>query len=166
MNFNIDSPLYGSFIVEVDDEDSWVLQYNWIVRKNNNLNQFYVTGTNGVVRGKKLHRLLMGVDDRNVLVDHWDHNTFNNKKLNLRVCSSSKNCMNRSKSERLTTSKYKGVIFTTDRGHLICRGQIRVGDKLIQKRFPVSEDGELDAARWYDEQAIRYFGEYAYLNGV
>src|SRR5690606_12112402 len=49
-----------------------------------------------------MHRVIMGISDPNIIVDHIDHDTLNNCKYNLRVCSRSEN--NRNKKSHKNSS--------------------------------------------------------------
>lgn len=55
---------------------------------------------------KKLHRIIAGIDDIKVDVDHRDGNGLNNRRSNLRVCNHSDNMKNR---RPRGTSRYMGV---------------------------------------------------------
>ena len=54
-----------------------------------------------------MHRLIMNVPD-NMEIDHINHDTVDNRKENLRICTSSQNHMNRGASN-LSTSGIRGV---------------------------------------------------------
>lgn len=48
-------------------------------------------GDEGVI---KMHRLVMGVDNSNIHIDHVNHITFDNRKINLRPCGAAENNWN------------------------------------------------------------------------
>lgn len=64
----------------------------------------YYAALNTPVR-TKLHRLVIGAKD-NEMVDHIDINSQNNRKSNLRICTSQQNALNRRKSK---TNRKTGV---------------------------------------------------------
>ncbi len=86
------------------DNSDWELlkQYKWC------FNDRYVST---IINKKRIliHRLIMQPLE-NQEVDHIDNNPLNNKKNNLRICSSSENNMNRKKPKN-NTSGHKGVYF-------------------------------------------------------
>lgn len=41
-----------------------------------------------------LHRFIMGVSDKNILIDHINHNTLDNRKINLRIATKRENSIN------------------------------------------------------------------------
>lgn len=45
--------------------------------------------------GPKMHRVLLGVTDRNIIIDHADGNGLNNRRNNLRIASQAQNAFNR-----------------------------------------------------------------------
>src|SRR5436853_1717981 len=59
-----------------------------------------------------LHRLIMGVNNPKILIDHIDRNTLDNRKSNLRIATTSQNAAN-SKS-RKGSSIFKGVFWRKD----------------------------------------------------
>lgn len=154
----------------IDEEDHYLIE---------NIS-FYVS-KEGYVRGldkesKKLisvHRLIMGVTDCSYpLVDHINGNPRDNRKRNLRLCSYSENNKNRKASG---FSQYLGVAI-----HIGYYKYINTKGKLTTyKRKPgfvaqISIDGkmtnlgrfknEIDAAKKYNEAAIKHHGEFANLN--
>lgn len=105
-----------------------------------------------------LHRLILGITDRNIQVDHIDHNGLNNQKSNLRACTSSQNCMNTRKAKN-KTSKYKGVSFCALKNNY--KVSITIKGKWMHLGYFKKE---IDAALEYDNKAKEYFGEFAFLN--
>jgi len=105
-----------------------------------------------------LSRLILGAPD-GLLVDHINHDTFDNRRANLRLATSTENNRNRRKKKSPSTSMYKGV--TRMRGGW--RSCITVdGVDIKLGRFAT----EIEAAQRYDIAATRHFGEFALLNGV
>jgi hypothetical protein len=89
----------GEFYFDKNDY-KLVKQYTWYINKGG-----YTTNKLSA-RAMFLHRLVMNPPD-NMCVDHIDHNKVDNRKDNLRICTSLQNNFNsRCKSE--LTSKYKG----------------------------------------------------------
>lgn len=97
----------------------------------------------------------------NTIIDHINGNTLDNRKCNLRICTKSENRRNSKKPKNAKTSKYKGVYFFKDSKKW--RARIRVLDKLIDLGLHINE---IDAAKAYNEAAIKYFGEFAKLNNI
>ena len=91
------------------DEEDWeqVIKYNWCKSAG-------YASTRLIMNGKKtvilMHRLILGlVEGDGRQVDHIDHNVLNNKKENLRLCTTSQNAANKISVGVPKTSKYKGV---------------------------------------------------------
>jgi hypothetical protein len=106
-----------------------------------------------------LHRLLTNCETGKI-VDHINHNTLDNRKKNLRVCTSSQNQSNRT-SLIAKTSNYKGVYFDKERRKWTA--QITVNRKGIYLGRYLNEK---KAAQRYNEAAIKYFGEFALINNL
>lgn len=143
----------------VDDADyELASQYKWYAGKRR-------TGEFSAMREKSgrtryLHRLIMGMADSDKRpVDHIDHNPLNNTRANLRICTQSQNCMNRTKPKN-ASSKYKGVSLNKQFKKPKWRAYIRYESLIYLGDF----DSEKDAAIAYDKAAKRIFGEYAHLN--
>ena len=107
----------------------------------------------------RLHRLLLGVTDPSIIIDHINGNKLDNRVSNLRIVTTSQNAMNQKKTKLKTSSRYKGVSKCTDRDRWIC--MIKVGTKTINLgRFKT----ELEAAKAYNKSALIHFAEYAKIN--
>lgn len=79
---------FGDVTVLIDDEDEFlVTDKKLCVIKNNN--HLYVINSDK----KYLHRLLVGAKKGQV-VDHINHNTLDNRKCNLRICTQLDNKLN------------------------------------------------------------------------
>lgn len=89
------------FIFDKDDFEL-IKQYTWFED-----NRYIKTNVKNVDTNRysviKLHRLIMGVVDKNIFVDHINGDTLNNRKNNLRLVTEHQNAMNTkiSKANRL-----------------------------------------------------------------
>jgi hypothetical protein len=150
----------GQF-AQVDDEDfDYLNQFNWYAHKNRD-NGFYAlrtihTGLRSIRKTAhpSMHRTIMK-EPEGLFVDHIDHNTLNNQKSNLRICTRQQNQRNRVSHGK---SKYLGVYIRKD-GFI----SARVGPVENYKHLGYFKTEEL-AARAYDERAKVLYGEFANLN--
>ena len=108
-----------------------------------------------------MHRQIMGLTkgDKNV-VDHINHISYDNRRINLRVCTRQKNNWNTT-PRKVGTSKYKGVYYRKDRKKWTSRinkdeKPYRLGDF----------ENEIDAAIAYNHKAIELFGKFSCLNKI
>jgi len=166
-------PLTQSQFAMVDDEDyERVLSYKhpWYSARSRDKGYYAVSsgGASGSrkikTKNKKMHRFILEVTDPKIFVDHIDGNTLNNQKNNLRKCSPKDNCRN--KFSRWGKSKYIGVSFLNCKGRwFYWHSAIRVNSKpIFLGSFPLTDEGEIAAAKAYDEAAKKHFGEFANLN--
>jgi hypothetical protein len=105
-----------------------------------------------------MHRQIMNPPDW-LLVDHDNHHGLDNRRSNLRQVTHAENQQNARKTISKTTSRFKGVDFVKATGKW--RARIVVNGRRL---FLGSFTDELDAARAYDEAAMKYFKEFACLN--
>lgn len=145
-----------SFVIDAEDLQM-VLSISWNIGKTG-----YVSGhlPNGGRKNVKLHRFIMGVTDRQICVDHINHDKSDNRKSNLRVCTYSQNNMNRYTGSS-NSSGSTGVCW--DNQHQRWRAFIGVNDRNICLGFYKSFD-EAKAARKRGED--KYFGEYSFDNST
>jgi hypothetical protein len=146
----------------VDKEDyELVSQYSWCYIKgwHNKMTGYAQTNLhlpNGNYKRITMHRLLTNFDKQ---VDHKDGNGLNNRRLNLRLVTDTQNRMNQQKYKN-NTSGYKGVATRISRGKP-WRACIVVNKKQIHLGL---FENPVDAARAYDEAALKYFGKFAKIN--
>ena len=104
----------------------------------------------------KMHSMLLGKSSHRVPVDHRNRNPLDNRRKNLRRVTGGQNRVN-SKINANNTSGYKGV-------HRCSEGWVaRIGfneERLYLGYFSTPEE----AAKSYDEAAVRLFGEAARTN--
>lgn len=135
-------------VVDVGDFD-FLSRWNWIAHKSSS--RFYAVRRPDI----KMHRVVMRCPpDKEV--DHENHNGLDNRKENLRICSHLRNGYNRLPYKG---RPFKGVYFRKDSGKW--RAYITCETKRIHLgNFPTA----LEAARAYNEAAVKYHGEFARLN--
>lgn len=96
-----------------------------------------------------LHRIILNVKSRSVLVDHEDGDGLNCTKNNLRICDFSQNQFNR----RLTIieNEVKGLSYREDRGYWVAYIGFR-NQRIRLGAFALKEDAikaRLDAEKFY-----------------
>jgi len=119
-------PLTQGKIAFIDKEDyDKIKDCAWWADYDKVLGDSYAKGW---INGKniRMHRLILNVPNE-IPVDHIDHNTLNNRKTNLRVCTQSQNCMNK-KLQSNNTTGYKGVYLNKKTKKY--RASIRINRKL------------------------------------
>ena len=165
MEFKIYSKKHGEKTVLIDDEDYELIKdYTWHVRSHRYT--FYATCRHRCKDGKyrtvNMHRVIKGLKHKDGnIVDHKNRNGLDNRKENLRVCTNFENARNARKRKDGNTSKYKGVSFRKSHDKFLSR--IQVDKKRIHLGY---FKNEIEAAKAYNAAALKYHGEYAYLNAV
>jgi hypothetical protein len=140
-------------LIDVEDFDI-LARWRW------RLNEWGYARTGGTrsLIATTMHRLLMREPD-GMTVDHINGNKLDNRKSNLRVCTSSENYRNRRKQSGQFTSRYKGVHWDSKNKKWSARIQ-RNGKSYRLGYF----NTELEAALAYNEAAPDYHGQFANLN--
>lgn len=115
------------------------------------------TSVNGKTFMTLLHRLLMGAPEE-LCVDHINHDTFDNRRENLRLATHAQNMANR-KTHSCNTSGYKGVSWSSTAKRFI----VQV-NKQGKRAHLGSFDCPVAAARAYDRFMTEKYGEFASLN--
>ena len=105
----------------------------------------------------KMHSEILDVPP-GMVGDHKNHNTLDNRKSNVRICTPAQNNYNRL-PQAAGTSRYKGVYWHKDN----CRWEAKIGHNGLAIHIGYY-DYEADAAIAYDDMAIELFGEFACLN--
>lgn len=144
----------------VDDEDFKELnKHRWCTYYNKNRDTYIAKRNSKKVNGKQksilMAREIIGAK-KGEYVDHKNHDTLDNRKCNLRICTHQQNDMNRL-PDKNTSSKYKGVTWERKRW----RVRITINGELIH--LGCFHD-EISAAKAYDKKAREAFGKFAYLN--
>lgn len=149
----------------VDSEDLERIlnyKYKWYVKKYRDENRYYVNATEylGIKNGKPksrtvfLHRFISKASD-NEFIDHLDHNTFNNRKSNLRFSDNLLNTKHRKGKNSNNTSGYRNVTWM----HGWWRVQLQIDGKnhIFKEKF---DDVEL-AGEFAEKARKKYYKEYS-----
>lgn len=154
------SKKYGDKEILVDDWNyDKVKNYVWSIDFSDGTfyarTVFYVDGKR--IR-YKMHRLIKGVTDPNVKVDHINHNGLDNQEHNLRTANASKSAANR----RGWGTSYKGVYFRYNMvyGKVAVNGKQEIVAK-YHKAVPFA--AELCAVA-FDDKVRELHGEFAFTN--
>ncbi len=149
----------------VDDEDYEELSlFKWRTQRCKRTGAYYAIRSTsktsiGGTKTVLMHRDIMTAP-KGMLVDHIDHNTLDNRRCNLRVCTQSQNQMNRGRPSN-NTSGLKGVSWRKDRNKW--RAQITVNKKSISLGHFINKK---EASLAYRIAVNEYFGEYAFQSNI
>ncbi len=149
--------LTHNYVALVDDDDyDRVSKHKWWVHKFKD-----VPYAEGLIEGSYvlMHRFVMNVVDSKIFVDHRFHNTLDNQKENLRLCSSSLNQANSRKNKGVSSSKFKGVHFRKD-SKMWTAYITKDGTRLYLGNFSSQEA----AAIAYNKATLELNGEFALPN--
>ena len=150
----------------VDNKDYVYLKnYNWQASKHHLKNTVIWYASRFITIGKKrkcilMHRQILNINNSKIKTDHKNSNGLDNRRKNLRIATQSQNSQNRRKRINCT-SKFKGVYWRPM--YKKWRAQIKLNGKLI---FLGDFIDERNAAKAYNNAAIKYFGEFASINKI
>ena len=145
---------------------SLIRRYSWSARRDSKTGRFqaiagvYLGGGRKHARVKTflMHRVILGVDDPKVFVDHKNGDTLDNRRCNLRRCTNQQNQFNRGLSTN-ATSGYKGVWRHKGTG----RWQANICHNRKKHYLGLHNTAE-EAAKAYNVTAKRLYGKFARLN--
>jgi len=153
-------PLTRGFFAKVDDADFEMLnKYKWHVSKSRNINY---AKRNVKVDGKwittdNMHQQIMNTP-KGKMVDHRDGDGLNNQRDNLRIVTTSQNCMN-AKVRVDSKTGYKGVSKSGK------KYAVHLGVNSTRKYLGCYATAQ-EGAKIYNKAALKYFGEFARLNVI
>lgn len=154
-------PTNNGPVAIVDDEDyERIAKFRWTATKKHALRCRRV---NGKVINYLMHREILN-PPADMEIDHINGNGFDNRKANLRLCTSRQNTYNRGKHKRNTTG-YKGVSMIKKSGRFLASAGVT--DPVTKKRTTVRFgyfDTAIEAAKAYDKGIRELHGEFAYVN--
>ena len=148
----------GQFAI-VDDED-----YDHLVARG----KWHCTRSGYAVRTEKqlgrkvyifMHRLIVNAP-KNKVADHIDRNSLNNQRSNLRICTQAENSRNATLSKN-NTSGFNGVTWCKSGK----KWRVLIEVDRIKKNIGLFSC-KVEAAKAYNEAAIKYHGEFAKINDI
>lgn len=157
----IEFNIWGKRVL-IDASDAHILgDFRWVLNGGRRGERYVVRWVerNGKQTVIALHREIVRAPE-GMVVDHINGNVYDNRRSNLRVCSTTQNLQNRRYYKARKEAKFKGVNI---RGGLIY-AQISRGDGSSGVRYLGRYDSQISAARAYDAAAKILFGEFACLN--
>ena len=143
-------------VAMVDDDD-----YDWLVGLGSwyadlNRNRYYARcRIDTPTGGTGMHRLIMGVTDPKIKVDHRDLDGLNNRRSNLRIATNSQNGQNTGLTTR-NQSGHKGVCWNKKNSKWVAT--ISVGGRNVYLGLFVDL---ADAVAAYAAAAEEHHGEFA-----
>ncbi len=151
----------GKSFALVDDELYDELnKYHWSISTNGYAQRRVKIGNRTSII--HMHRQIMGLTfgDKQC-IDHINRDRLDNRKSNLRLCTRTENNHNMKLNKR-NKSGAKGVYVQSKK---ILRVSIMVNRKNIYLgTFPNTPEGFAQAKNAYNNAAIKYYGEFAYIN--
>lgn len=155
-------PLTQGQFALVDDEDfEWLNKWKWYAHKDC---YGYYAERKCHCLDKKQHTIVMSRQimscPQTMLVDHKNHNTLDNQKVNLRICTKSENNHNCNKPKN-NTSGYKGVSWdkNTKKWEVNIKSN---GNQRYLGRF----SNKIRAAKLYNKTAKELFGDFVMPNKI
>lgn len=146
------------FYFDLEDYEK-IKEYCWNVKYDN----YVETNTRKLVEGTNktlsLHRVVMGIGDKNIHIDHINHKPNDNRKENLRIVTRAQNQAN-AKIRSDNTSGIKGVYYCNTWHKWVA--SIQENNKQHSKSFKTKE--EAISYRKYLEE--KYQKEYSYENSM
>lgn len=158
------SKKFGEMGVIYDDIDHELIsKYHWYIFKNGN--GFYAMSTKTRTPNGKailMHRLILGITDPTVIIDHKNGCGLDNTRSNIRIATSSQNNHNKGLISTNTIG-FKGVDIIHRRDEKFYRSRLHYQGKQISLGVWKTP---LEAALAYNKKAIELFGEFACINNI
>jgi hypothetical protein len=139
------------------------LDYCWCINSDNIHNSYarhieYYISNNGkrVARTYYLHHFIMDGENYNqyIVYDHINHNTLDNRKINLRIVEKQNNDVHRKGRNKNNLSGYRNVSFSN--GKYLVQLQVNKKNTVLGSFTNVDEAG-----RFAEEMRKKYYGEFA-----
>jgi hypothetical protein len=160
-------PLTQGQVAIVDAADYEELaRYSWNVHKGKGKKTYYARRTIAAQGGSPaqsflMHRIILGISDPAIQIDHRDLNGLHNWRDNLRVATASQQSGNKTLRADCA-SGFRGVCWMKGRtGTKNWSANLQA--KGVRRFIGMFYSAEA-AARAYDEKALEHWGEFAQLN--
>lgn len=134
----------------VDDEDyERLYKHKWHLHSAG-----YATNW-GTINGY-MHRFILGITGRSKVVDHINGDKLDNRKINLRICSHSRNMNHRVKLSRNNTSGFIGIYWNKQKQKW--NAQLDKDGKTYHFGFFNKKE---DAIVMYKQESVKLLGTFA-----
>lgn len=156
-------PLTKGKEVLLDESDfQWARQWKWIAQGTGPGRWYAARKKEG--RLVLLHREIMGAKPGEE-IDHKNCNSLDCRRENLRRANRSQNAQNSRKTREPASSKYKGVCYVP-RVNRTNPWLAYIGNAAgsVKRKYLGYHPDEISAAKAYDSEARRLFGEFSRLN--
>lgn len=156
----------GDIIVKFDKEDyDKISKYSWHINKKRN-NYVVACGRkkfNNYGATIQIARLIMDCDNSNLYVDHINHDIYDNRKCNLRVCTNAQNNWNKDKPKN-NHSGHKGVHKSKNRNRY--EAYVGKNGKRYRKMFSFTNNNDevvayKNACDWVENMNKKLYGEFS-----
>lgn len=149
-------PLSQGYWTTIDDDDfERASKYKW--HYNNGYAKWAKIGSKAIF----LHRFIINAPD-GAQVDHINRDKLDNRKANLRLCTNTENAQNRASWGNMTG--YRGVYLSGPRYvRSPFKAVIRINGKTTHLGYFKTA---IEAAKAYNEAALKYHKDFAVLNPV
>lgn len=151
----------GGFVVLVDAADYFLVSgYKWRASQPNSGTPYAMTDGDDN-HTLLMHRFIMDAP-KGMDVDHIDGNRLNNQRSNLRIVTRRENCRNRNQvlADKKNKWGFHGVCRPNGNGRLYY-GRLAIDGRQI---YTKGYETPIEAARAWDDLAIRHYGRAAKLN--
>lgn len=128
---------------------------NWNAQWSESAHSFYARAAHG---GPLMHRFILGLTDPKIEGDHWNGNSLDNRRRNLRVANHSQNMCN-STAQRNNKSGYPGVNWHK-RDH-VWAVNIAVNGKRIYVGHSTDKQTAIEMRK---DAERKYHGDFGYIN--
>lgn len=161
-------PLTQGKVALVDDKDfELVSKYKWSAGKHGRRDGEYCAMSHKKVNGKyrtiRMHSLIMN-PPKGFVVDHINHDPLDNRRDNLRICTTKQNRHN-SREASNSVSGYKGISRHSTENDRYVYWRVRFMVNGQNKSFGVFKNLQ-EAIRVYNEAVRKHHGEFAVIHSI